>query len=730
MQSRIDRLEGLVLSLMTSGSQPGSAGAARAAISNSRSDGLSTASNRQVDPGGEDMNPEGAEGEDESEVEGISRGIGFMKVDNGKTMFASDQHWYAILGELSEVKRYFENHKEDYKQHMAKVEAAKADHSSGTAFLFQASPATDKSELLATFPSKADADRLIARYFGAYDPSAHIIHGPSFQKQYDKHWLNPNETAVPWLGMCFAMMTLALQSYHRAGDEPAEYRGRALQLSHTYGRLTAQCLVLGDITQGNPQTLETLLLYVQLELGRSKDVEPSILLLTSICVRLAERMGYHRDPSPHSAITPFQGEMRRRVWTFVRQCDLLVSFQHGMSALIRSDDSDTELPRNIYDDELEETKSLPPSRPRFEATPMSYMIAKARMTFLFGQIVERTQSVSNPPLYEETLAFDRELRDMRSQHPPLFQMRSFQDSARDSANIIMQRLCLEMVYLRTLFVLHRRFVAKGRENPRYSFSRRTCLDASMELLDHQATLHRESQSGGRLKSVKWYISSLTAHDFVLAAMLLCLDLYRTAEAEKSGRSRPQSRAEPSSDLSDETRREQMMQAMEHCITVWESVRDQSMEAYKASIALRLMVEKLKAHQAQRDASQHELRGGGMRFGGFPNGTVAGYHGDDLPPEQSAAMTLEMLSSGAAPGPSFGMHMAPATSAPQQAYPTGMTGLMHDGMHERAGLAAPYAVPDTRVENGLAGAVSPLSQILAQANQFMGSDATGGDLDCK
>lgn len=402
---------------------------------------------------------------------------------------------------------------------------------------------------------------------------------------------------------------------------------------------------------------------------------------------------------------------------------------------------DTETPRNLYDDELyEDMKSLPSSRPTFEATPMSYMITKAKMTFLFGRIVERAQSVTNPPSYEETLKFDAELRETRSQHPPLLKMRSFQESARDPANLIMQRLGLEMVYLRSLFVLHRRFIARGRENPRYAYSRRTCLDASMELLDHQATLHRESQPGGRLRSVKWYISSLTTHDFLLAAMLVCLDLYHTAESERTDRTATHPPSPLMPDLYDEGRREQMMQAVEACITIWESVRDQSMEAYKASAALRVMVDRLKAHQQPRQYPQPQAQNYPHRntnnYGMFPNGHVAVVNADDLPPEQSAAMTLGMLSSGGmSPGPGFGMNMSSqgaSASLNQPSYPASMAALLNDPMTERTGLTPQYSGPEP-MGNGMGGGggggpASPLSQMLNSSGSFMGMEGMGGDID--
>lgn len=780
MQNRIDRLEGLVLSLMTNGGPGDGAAAARAAISTSRSNSLSTASDLKLDVEGSDMiQEENENGEEDSDVEQVSKGIGIMKVDNGRAIFASDAHWYAIMAEIGEVKKYFENHKEDYTKHLAKVEAARAHENPGNAFLLQGPAARDKDELLAAFPPKADSDRLIARYFNAYDPSVHIVHGPSFQKQYDAHWMNPSGTSVVWLGMCYAMMTLALQSYHRAGDEPPEYRGRALELSHEHRRLTAQCILLADITQPIAQLLETLVLHVQAEYGRSRDAEPSVLLMTGICVRLAIRMGYHRDPGPHANITPFMGEMRRRVWTFVRQIDLLISFQFGMPSIVRSDHVDTQPPRNLYDDELhEDMKELPASRPSFEATPMTYMIAKSRMTFTFGQIVERTGSLTNQPSYEETMSFDQQLRDIRASHPPLLQMRTFQDSARDPANLIMQRIGLELVYLRSIFVLHRRFIAKGRDNPRYAYSRRACIDASMEMLTHQATLHEEAQPGGRLRSVKWYISSLTTHDFLLAAMNVCMDLFHAAETERRCRGNGQKPAsDPSSpttaaDVYAEDRRESMMRALEHCITIWESVREDSMEAYKASLGLRVMVDKLKAHQTymqnrqiqflQQQQQQQVPTNPNLSqqrynnplsapsYGLFPGGTLADFdktaNDDDMPPEQSAAMTLGMLSSGGM-SPNFAMGgtamsnnnssgaQPMGSSSAGASYPASMAGLLNDPMQsDRTGLTPQFSggpdAPSIGLNNNTNtnGAASPFSQMFGAGGGFTGMDGLGADID--
>jgi hypothetical protein len=419
------------------------------------------------------------------------------------------------------------------------------------------------------------------------------------------------------------------------GDEPLEYRGRVTSLAASYRHLTGQCLLLADLTKPVNQMIETLVLHLHSEYARSRDAEVGVWVLAGMIVRLAMRMGYHRDPKYYPSITPFQGEIRRRVWTFIRQSDLLFSFQIGLPSMIRMGDCDTEMPRNLYDDEIDEDiKALPPSRPATEATPVSFMIAKSSMTSALAKVIENLHS-SSTCTYDDILALDQNLREARAEFPPHLRLRSIEESSLDSGPIVMQRFNLSILYHKGQCVLHRKYLARARENNRYAHSRRTCVDSSMDLLRHQETLHYESLPGRRLHGMKVFISSLTAHDFLLAAMIVCLDLWYGAEAEGAGRS--------SGDLYTWglERRADMIQALEISNSIWVETRDESMEAYKASETLTIMLKKLKYNQTN-GTSNH-----------FPFPTVANGSENPRPygsrveekPEHSAAMTLGMLSHG-------------------------------------------------------------------------------------
>ena len=534
--------------------------------------------------------------------------------------------------QISEVKNYFVEHKKQYEDQLKRYKATHADeHYPGTAFLFGQQKPTTHAEILSQFPPKPTADILVSRYFNTYDPGIHIIHGPSFQQQYDKHWLNPNDTPIIWLGLVFGMMCIALQSYSRAGDEPPEYRGKSWEMSGEYRNLTAQCLVMADITQPITDMVETLVLHVFADYARSRDAEVGILISTGIIVRLAMRMGLHRDPGPYPGITVFQGEMRRRVWAAVRSMDLLFSAQAGLPPIVRPRDTNAEVPRNIYDDELfPDMKILPPSRPENEATPTLFLINRTRLIYKLGEAVDLTETLTCSS-YDEIMKVDVQARELLDTLAPHLKMRSMDESARDPSTLIMQRFTLDLLYLKIICVLHRKFLAPSRTIPRFAHSNTACIDASMTMLRHQATLHRECQPGGRLRSVKWFISSLTTVDFLLAAMIVASDLYHTARAERQGRSL-------AVDAWTQDRRNEMLEAIDTAVGIWDGLKDHSMEAYKAHATLRIMSDQLKQHQATRLSQSFS-----SASSAFPS--TSPMDDSNVAPEHSAAMTLGMLSTG-------------------------------------------------------------------------------------
>lgn len=100
MQNRIDRLEGLVLSLMTNGASSAGPAAAAAAINHSQSDSTRSSFPLELDQDDDDMIKE--EGDEDSDVDGVANSLGIMKVDpdKGKTTYLGDSHWHLVLADV------------------------------------------------------------------------------------------------------------------------------------------------------------------------------------------------------------------------------------------------------------------------------------------------------------------------------------------------------------------------------------------------------------------------------------------------------------------------------------------------------------------------------------------------------------------------------------------------------------------------------------------------------
>jgi hypothetical protein len=313
MQNRIDRLEGLVLSLMHGGanidapSLPGgsiSSGGAGSGASPSTADSSSLpAKNRGHDD-------EGAmQDDDESDIDdGLAKSLGVLKMDpvRSKHVYLGEEHWHTILSDIAEVKNYFASHKKDLETSYERIKSAKPEVSSQPPCIIAGVAPATEVELRAELPPKSTVLALCARYFNSMDNAANILHAPSFQQQLRDHWQDPSKTPIMWLALLYAVMCLALMSYYKVGDEPPEWKGRVLELAHEYRLRTVQCLNVGDYTRPAQYTVEAMMLYTFCEYSTRFDADLGIWIIVSMVVRVAMRMGYHRDGKSFPNLTPFE----------------------------------------------------------------------------------------------------------------------------------------------------------------------------------------------------------------------------------------------------------------------------------------------------------------------------------------------------------------------------------------------------------------------------------------
>ena len=175
----------------------------------------------------------------------------------------------------------------------------------------------------------------------------------------------------------------------------------------------------------------------------------------------------------------------------------------------------------------------------------------------------------------------------------------------------MCRCNLDLLYLKTKMVLHRRYMEQPfaslspqEQQMGVGFSRKSCVDAALRVLQHHAEIFTASQPGGQLESVKWYMGSISTHDYLLAAMIVCLELSQQISDEAPRRLCPL--------------RAGMMDALEKSQKIWSDTTTQNpnqssfngssekisgehmySETQRASQVMSVMLEKVRARFPQQ-----------------------------------------------------------------------------------------------------------------------------------
>lgn len=371
-----------------------------------------------------------------------------------------------------------------------------------------------KLDLMSLMPPKVELDRYVATWFNAPDHFSVILHGPTFQEQYRQFWLQLDGISDAWLALLFAVSSVGAEASCQTINDPA-VAARAEDLR----RLAAHALVLADYTSPQPFIIETLMYYVKSLLLKYHDTTRAIWQLHGQVMRLLWLSGYHRDPGNNTEISPFQCEMRRRVWMVACEYDILTSQQIGMTSLLSQKMVDTGFPGNLRDIDFSNAHMSDP-RPENEYTPMLYAIHWSRLVKVLGEIQSTIGGITFP---SRAVVEDKRIHVMAANDelPLVLKFVPLDQSFTDSPRLVVDRFRLQMTHQKAFCVLYRPFLGKAD----HETERKRCLDASEELLRLSIPLAEACRPGGQFAGWKVYIHR-HVHDVNLAAMLLCSELKR------------------------------------------------------------------------------------------------------------------------------------------------------------------------------------------------------------
>jgi hypothetical protein len=198
-----------------------------------------------------------------------------------------------------------------------------------------------------------------------------------------------------------------------------------------------------------------------------------------------------------------------------------------------------------------------------------------------------------PPPYAEIMRLDKILTEIYSSNPQALQMLPMAKPLVDKPDTIMHRIDIAILYQRAKCTLHQRYLLSGRTNSQFAYSRSSCIEAALQILECHWILNHETHTGGRLYLERWKVSSLDQSSFYLAATLLCL-VFEEDTTPSSER-----------DVADSDLRQRMLQTLHISYRIWLIESNFSKEAQKIAFALRLVLGKA-LNESPRESSGERM----------------------------------------------------------------------------------------------------------------------------
>ena len=294
-------------------------------------------------------------GKAEENTNGMVKEFGRLVVDEGRSRYVSNKFWTSLSEEVAELQDILDDPTDDEDDYPSpgSGDSAAANHH-GFIFSF--------SSTILSLRNFHPPNTQIMTYWDIYKsniaPIMKLLHTPyteSMISQASKdldHISKPMETLL--FSIYYAVVTsipdnecLVLLGVERPATL-RKYRFACEQAFARAGFLNTQDIVV----------LQAMLLF--LTTVRRSDDTRYVWTLTGLLIRLENSLGVHRDGAQFG-LSPFETELRRRLWWQTCTLDVRASEDHGCDPSIVEQSFDTKFPLNINDVDISPSTTVTPT---------------------------------------------------------------------------------------------------------------------------------------------------------------------------------------------------------------------------------------------------------------------------------------------------------------------------------------------------------------------------------
>ena len=287
-----------------------------------------------------------------------SRPPGYPIIDAGKQGFVESPLWNVLSEELQgsvDMLRLSQSNGRD--SHQFSSGAPSEGFLNAGDFLLSNAAIHSAVELKTLHPKPLMIFRLWQIFLDNINPLTKLIHAPTTQQRLLDASANLESISNESEALMFAIYLSAIQSM--STDECQSIMGEGKgALIRKYHHAVRSALLRANFTSSlNILVVQAFALYL---LSVRQYHEPnSLWILTGTAVRLGQRIGLHRD-GLHIGLSPFETEIRRRVWWRLLALDGQTAELCGAGLSVVFPRYDTKKPLNVNDSDLSPNMSALP----------------------------------------------------------------------------------------------------------------------------------------------------------------------------------------------------------------------------------------------------------------------------------------------------------------------------------------------------------------------------------
>ncbi|KAI1623827.1 fungal-specific transcription factor domain-containing protein [Exophiala viscosa] len=358
-------------------------------------------------------------------------------------------------------------------------------------------------------PSRWQALQLWQTFLNNVDPIIKILHVPTVQVTICTAINNPGDAENDLHALLFAIYFAATTSLSTVDAVNLFGQDRGTTLARFKQGLEHSLAGANIFDSPSMRSLQAMTIYITslraFHTGRSS------WTLAGLALRMAQSIGLHRDGS-NLRLSPFESEMRRRVWWYLCAADSRAAEDLGIAVSSVDRSCDTHLPVNVNDSELSPDMQGPPA-----PKPMWAEMTFSLITIEIGQIIQQItgRPVASAGSIHGESAGAQILKDMRTRLEDRY-LRHL------NPNIPIQRaisLLTPIILAKLEFVVQqqstkRRHVKKGAFD-----ANEDTLTVACRLLE----MYLQLQTDELLRGFHWYLRSYTQYHLLTYVLWhLCL----------------------------------------------------------------------------------------------------------------------------------------------------------------------------------------------------------------